>query len=77
MINIGVGQIRAQVLSKDGTLSPPWATWFASSLVPAVNDRTPKTIPGPFANDAAAEAGGVAVGSLYYDVAGAPHVRIV
>ena len=71
------GQLRTPVLQNpDGTFSLPWKTWFVTALVPLVNDRTPLTIPGPFANDAAAAAGGIAVGSLYYDASGVPHVRI-
>jgi len=60
-----------------GMMSTPWSQWFSTSLVPAINNTTPKVVPGPFANDAAAKTGGVPLQGLYYDVSGVPHVRIV
>ena len=72
-----LGQLRTEVVGSDSKLTRPWSNWFATALVPAVNNTTPLTIPGPYANDAAAQAGGVGLQSLYYDASGTPHVRIV
>ena len=73
---LSFGLSRNQVLDSTGLLSSQWLRWFSTSLVPAVNNTTPKTIPGPYANDAAAEAGGVAIGSAYYQASGAVVVRL-
>ena len=70
-------QGRTKAVGEDGFLTPLIMNWINSVLGPAVKDRTPLTIPGPYANDAAAQAGGVAIGSVYYDASGTPHVRIV
>ena len=70
-------QVRQAALSPEGYFSTPVMSWINTVLVPAVQDRTPATIAGPYANDAAAAAGGVALGGLYYDAGGVPHVRIV
>ena len=53
-----------------------WMKWF-QQLVNSLNNTTPETIPGPYANDVAAQAAGIALGALYYDATGVPHVRIV
>ena len=71
------GFVQTPLVGADRLLTEQWATWFATGLVPAVNNVTPIVIPGPFANDAAAQAGGVPLQGLYYDVSGVPHVRIV
>ena len=70
-------QGRQAALSPEGYFSGPIMAWINTVLVPAVKDRTPATIPGPYANDAAAAAAGVSVGSLYYQASGTPLVRIV
>ena len=64
--------IRSNVSEQDGTAQRDWLKWF-QAIVTVLNSQ----VPGPYANDAAAKAGGVNIGWLYYDAAGTPHVRIV
>ena len=64
-------------LAENGLMARTWGAWFSTGLIPAVNNTTPLTIPGPYANDAAAKTAGVPLQGLYYDASGVPHVRIV
>ena len=73
---LSFGIVRTVVTDSAGMLSDIWARWIGTSLVPAVNNTTPLTIPGPYADDAAAKAGGVAKGSAYYRTSGAMWVRL-
>jgi hypothetical protein len=60
-----------------GMLTTPVLQWMSTSLIPAINNTTPLTIPGPFANDAAAAAASVPVGAAYYQASGAVVARLV
>lgn len=51
-------------------------TSSATSKISGLNLRK-SVVRGPYANDAAASAGGVAVGELYYTAAGDAKVRLV
>ncbi len=73
---LSFGIVYNKVLDAMGMLGPQWAQWMSTGLIPAVNNTTPLTIPGPFVNDAAAAAGGVPLGGIYYAAGGTPFVRI-
>ena len=73
---VSYGINRTALTDMNGMISEIWSRWFGTSIVPALNNTTPLTIPGPYANDAAAEAGGVPVGSAYYKSTGAMVVRL-
>lgn len=68
--------IRTKVIAQDGTFAEQWSRWFGASLIPAVNNTTPLTIPGPFADDPTAAAAGVPIGSAYFQASGAMVVRL-
>ena len=74
---LSFGVLYNRWVDSSGMLSQAVLQWMSQSLIPAVNNTTPLVIPGPFANDAAAAAGGVPLQGVYYDVSGVPHVRIV
>jgi len=74
---LSFGLLRNKVLDNFGIISKEWVRWVTNALVPAINNTTPISIPGPFVNDAAAATGGVPLLAIYYDASGVPHVRIV
>ena len=75
--SLSVGQfLKTSFVDAQGMISSQWARWFNTGLIPAINNSTPKTIPGPFVDDAAANAGGVPIGSAYYQASGAVVVRL-
>ncbi len=77
MKNISVLQGRTPAVESSGQFSRWVMSWINTVLVPAVQDRTALTIPGPFVDDVAAAAGGVAIGSAYYiTTTGAMVVRL-
>lgn len=50
---------------------------FFDSIIRAINNLATFPIPGPYANDAAAKAAKIAIGSAYYQPSGAVVVRLV
>lgn len=68
---------RSPVVNADRSISSTWDRWMSTAIVPAINNTTLLKIPGPYANDAAAAAAGVAIGSAYYLTTGAVVVRLV
>lgn len=74
MSNLTLPGARAQVV-EGGLFARAWYQFF-NAVAQKLNNSTPLTIPGPYANDAAAAAGGVAIGSLYREADGTPRVRI-
>ena len=71
-----LGFVRTKLVDSQGMLTSAWQRWFTKDLLPAVNDTTPLTIPGPFPDDATAKSNGVAVGSAYHQASGAVVVRL-
>ena len=76
-MSLTFGIRRSKVTTTERILTPEWERWFSVDLLNAVNNTTPMLIPGPFANDAAAAAAGIALQQLYHDASGVTHVRIV
>lgn len=73
---VSFGVNRTAAVDKSGMISDIWARWFGTSVIPAINNTTPLVIPGPYADDAAAKAGGVAIGSAYYKGTGEMVARL-
>ena len=69
------GVVRSGIVGSS-LISDVWARWLGTSVIPAINNSTPLAIPGPFANDAAAQAGGVPVGSTYFKSDGSMWARL-
>jgi hypothetical protein len=57
-------------------VSRPWIRFFQELQISANTPDTDIT-PGPYANDAAAAAAGVLIGSMYYQPNGTVMVRLV
>ena len=74
--SLSFGLLRQKVVDTTGMLTSGWVRWMSNSLVPAVNNTTPLSIPGPFTDDAAAQAGGVPLNGIYYVSNTQVHVRL-
>lgn len=74
---VSFGSWRTALVGSDGLISDIWSRWFGTSVIPALNNTTPLTIPGPFANDAAAQAAGVPINGTYFKSDGSMWARLV
>ena len=70
------GIFRTALTDQGQMISEIWSRWFGTSVVPALNNTTPLTIPGPYVNDAAAAAGGVPVSAAYFKSDGSMTARL-
>lgn len=75
--NLSFGILYNKFVDTTGNLTTTVLQWMSTGLIPAVNNTTPKQIPGPFANDSEAQAGGVPVGALYYVSGSRVNVRLI
>lgn len=73
-INFGV--VKTPLVGAGAMISDIWSRWLGTSVVPAINNTTPLTIPGPYADDPAAQAGGVPIGSTYFKSDGSMWARL-